>query len=98
MQLRKVAVSTFLLGLGVYILLPTADEIIVHPTFGWFLSYVFNIPLALGILLSVAIYRGVGVACLLGALGLGGKPVYAKLKDRLRKRKKSEKQGRNTKQ
>jgi hypothetical protein len=38
MRLRKVAVSVFLLGLGVYIWLPTADEIVIHPTFGLFLS------------------------------------------------------------
>jgi hypothetical protein len=36
MQLRKIAVSAFLLGLGVYIWLPTADEIVIHPTFGLF--------------------------------------------------------------
>jgi hypothetical protein len=93
MRLRRVAVSTFFLGLGVYIWLPTADEIAIHPTFGWFLAYVLNIPLVYGVLLSMLIYRGVGTASLLGALILGGKPVYTKLKERFsRKTKNSEAQ------
>ena len=88
MRLRRVAFSTFLLGVGVYIWLPTADEIVIHPTFGWFLSYVLNIPLVYGVFLSVVIYRGVGAACLLVSLLVGGKPIYDKLKERLRKRAK----------
>ena len=86
MQLRKVAVSAFLLGLGVYIWLPTADEIIIHPTLGLFLSIVLHINYAYGVLLSIIIYRIVGSACLLGALLLGGKPVYNKLKEKLRRK------------
>jgi hypothetical protein len=40
MRLRKVAVSAFLLGLGADIWFPTADEIVIHPTLGLFLSYI----------------------------------------------------------
>jgi hypothetical protein len=40
------------------------------------------------VLLSIIIYRGVGLACLLGALLVGGKPIYAKLKERFKKEKK----------
>ena len=32
------------------------------------------------------IYRGVGVACLIGALTVGGKPIYIKFKERIRKK------------
>jgi hypothetical protein len=85
MQLRKFAVSAFLLGLGVYIWLPTADEIIIHPTFGLFLSIVLHINYAYGVLLSIIIYRITGSACILGSLLLGGKPVYDKLKEKLRR-------------
>jgi hypothetical protein len=35
MRLRRVAVSAFLLGLGIYILLPTADEIVINPSLGF---------------------------------------------------------------
>ena len=86
MRLGKVAVSVFLLGLGVYIWLPTADEIVIHPTFGLFLCYVMHINYAYGLLLSIIIYRGVGSVCLLSALLLGGKPVYHKLREKLRRR------------
>jgi hypothetical protein len=85
MQLSKIAVSAFLLGLGVYIWLPTADEIVIHPTFGLFLSIVLHINYAYGVLLSIIIYRAIGSTCILGALLLGGKPVYNKLKEKLRR-------------
>jgi hypothetical protein len=86
MRLRRVAFSTFLLATALYILLPTADEIVIHPVFGLFLSYVLKVPFVYGMLLSIIIYRGVGVACLLGALLIGGKPIYISLKERFRKK------------
>ena len=86
MQLSKFTFSAFFLGLGVYIWLPTADEIVIHPTFGLFLSIILHINYAYGVLLSIIIYRTIGSACLLGALLLGGKPVYNKLKEKLRRK------------
>ena len=85
MRLRRVGFSLFLLSLSLYILFPTADEIVIHPLFGLFLSHVFNMPLVYGVLLSIVIYRGVGLACLLGALLIGGKPIYYKLKEKTAK-------------
>ena len=89
MLLRMVAFSVSLLALSLYILLPTADEIIIHPIFGLFLANAFNLPLVLGVFLSIIIYRGVGFACLLSALLIGGKPMYCKLKERVRKKPKA---------
>jgi hypothetical protein len=86
MRLRKVAFSAFLLAVGLYILLPTADEIVIHPVFGLFLSIVLHLPLVYGVLLSIVIYRSIGLACLLVALLVGGKPIYSKLKERFRKK------------
>jgi hypothetical protein len=85
MRLRRVAFSTFLLATALYILLPTADEIVIHPVFGLFLSYALHVSFVYGVLLSFIIYRAVGVVCLLGALLIGGKPIYNKLKERFRK-------------
>jgi len=87
MRLRRVAVSAFLIGLGIYIWLPTADEIVIHPTLGFFFSYVFSINIVYGVLLSVLLYRGIGSACLLGGLFLGGKPAYRQLRERLKGKK-----------
>jgi uncharacterized membrane protein len=96
MQLRKVAVSVSLLALSLYILLPTADEIIIHPILGLLLANALNLPLAYGVLLSIIIYRGVGSACLLGTLLIGGKPIYRELKERIRKKPKPKKKQTHT--
>lgn len=87
MHLRKVAFPAFMLGTSLYILLPTADEIFIHPAFGLFLSYILQIPLIYGVFLSIIIYRTVGVGCLLVALLKGGRPIYDKFKERLAKKK-----------
>jgi len=87
MKLRKVAFLAFMLGTSLYILLPTADEIVIHPAFGFFLSYVLHIPLVYGVLLSIIIFRTVGLSCLLTALIKGGRPIYVKLKESLAKKK-----------
>jgi hypothetical protein len=84
-MLKKVAVSAFLLALSLYILLPTADEIVIHPVFGLFLSIVLKMPLAYGVLLSIIIYRG-NRLCMLAALLIGGKPIYFKLKEKFKKK------------
>jgi hypothetical protein len=86
MGFRKAATSTFLLGIGVYIWLPTADEIIIHPILGLLFSTVFNINIVYGMLLSLLLYRGIGSLCIVGAVVSGGKPVYRKLRERFTKR------------
>jgi hypothetical protein len=85
MHFRKIAFSAFMLATSLYIFLPTADEILIRPTFGFFLSYAFNLPYVYGVLLSIIIYRVVGVACLVAALLVGGKPTYFLLKEKIAK-------------
>jgi hypothetical protein len=87
MRLRKIAFPAFMLAVSLYILLPTADEIFIHPAFGLFLSYVFQIPLVYGVLLSIIIYRTIGIVCLFVALIAGGRPIYNGLKENLAKKK-----------
>ncbi len=84
-MIRKVAFSTFLLGLSLYILLPTPDELVIYPAVGFFFSYAFHTPFVYGVLLTMIIYRTVGVASLLGALLIGGKPIYNNLKGSFKK-------------
>ena len=86
MRIRKVAFSVSLLVLSIYILLPTPDEIVIHPILGFFLANLFNLNLIYAVLLSVVVYRAVGLACLLAALLIGGKPIYHKLKERMKRR------------
>jgi hypothetical protein len=87
MNFRKAGTSTLLLGIGVYIWLPTADEIVIHPTLGLLFSIVFNINIIYGVLLSLVLYRGIGSLCIAGVVYLGGKPIYRKLRERLAKTK-----------
>jgi hypothetical protein len=86
MRLRKIAFPAFMLATSVYILLPTADEIFIHPAFGLFLSYVLGIPLIYGVMLSIIIYRTIGVSCLFAALLTGGKSIYTRFKESLAKK------------
>lgn len=74
---ERVSVALALLGLSLYILVPSPDEIIIHPSLGLLLSQIFSLPFASGNLLSVILYRVAGAGCLLSALLLGGKP-YSK--------------------
>jgi hypothetical protein len=83
MRFGKVAFSAVMLGLGVYILLPTADELVIHPVLGLFFSYAFNIPFYEGVLISVVLYRVAGLLCLFSAIAVGGKPVYFKFKEKM---------------
>lgn len=82
---KRVSLAIILLSVALYILLPTLDEVFIHPVFGLFLSQVFDLPIIHGTLLSVIIYRSIGVVCLLGALLIGGKPIYQKIKARFKK-------------
>jgi hypothetical protein len=86
MHFRKVAFSAVMLAAGLYILLPTADEVIVHPTLGFLLASIFNIPYIFGVLISIVLYRAIGVICLVSAIATGGKPIYLALKQKLKKK------------
>jgi hypothetical protein len=87
MRFKRLVFSTFLLGLGIYILLPTPDELIIHPVLGFFFSYLLGINIIYGLLLSALFYRIFGSACVFGAIVLGGKPSYLQFKERMRLKK-----------
>ncbi len=85
MTLRKVGFSAFLLAVSLYILLPTPDELVIYPAGVFFFAYALHMPLFYGLLLTMVIYRALGVSCLGFALATGGKPVYYMLKNRFKK-------------
>ena len=88
MRLKKnVAFAFFLLCIGLYILIPTLDEFLIHPVFGFFLFRIFDLPYIYGIAASIIMYRVAGVICLVVAIVIGGKPVYEKLKAKFRKKR-----------
>jgi hypothetical protein len=70
-----------------YILLPTPDELFIYPVGSFFFSVALHMPFVYALVLTMIIYRGIGAACLIGALLIGGKPIYYNLKERYRKRR-----------
>jgi hypothetical protein len=58
---------------------------VIYPAGIFFFSYAFHMPLLYALLLTMVIYRAVGVASLVGALVVGGKPIYYMFKTRFRK-------------
>ena len=83
----KVTLSTLLLGFSLYIFLPTPDELFIYPAVGLFLTYTFHISFVYSALLIKLFYYGSGVVALLGALLIGGKPIYNGFKEKCTKRK-----------
>ena len=86
-MLRKVALSTVLLGFSLYIFLPTPDEVVIYPAVGLFLTYTFHISFVYAALLITLFYYGSGCVALLAALLIGGKPIYNSLKEKYTKRR-----------
>ena len=86
-MLRKVALSTFLLGYALYIFLPTPDELFIYPSAGVFLTYTFHISFLYAVLLIALFYYGSGVIALSAALLIGGKPIFHMFEEKYRKRK-----------
>jgi hypothetical protein len=75
-----------MLAVSLYILYPTPEEVLIHPVFGLFLSKLFQTPIYYGIIASIILYRIVGVICLSVALLTGGKSVYLKIREKIKKR------------
>jgi hypothetical protein len=86
MYLRKTAYSTFMLAFALYIFLPTPDELVIYPVVGLFLTCTFHVSIVCAVLLITLFYYGAGVVSLLGALIIGGKPIYLSLKERCKRR------------
>jgi hypothetical protein len=87
MRLKKAALSTFLMAVFLYVILPTPDQLFIFPACTLFFAYTLHISLVYGLILISLLYYGTGAACLFGALLIGGRPVYCSLKEKYRKRK-----------
>ena len=87
MTLRKVGFSACLLAVALYIFLPTPDELFIYPVAGLFLSFTLHVSIVYAVLLITLFYYGAGAISLLGALMIGGKPIYNNLKVMYRKRR-----------
>jgi hypothetical protein len=94
MTLRKVVFSAVLFFESIYILLPTPDELVIYTVLSLFFAYAFHLPIVYGVLLSMILSRGLGSLCMIGALVIGGKPIYHKLKGKLNIRRNEDQKNR----
>ena len=86
MMSKRLSLAAGLLGAAVYILVPTPDEAVIHPAVSGALYIYFQVDPLTGLLVSVAVYRLAGLACLAGALLLGGRDALRMLREKLRVR------------
>jgi len=72
--------SVFLLSVGIFLTIPTPEDIIILGGIGKYMSSVFNLSTGRGILYTTLIYKGAGVAMICVAVVLGGSYIQEKLK------------------
>jgi hypothetical protein len=77
---KNISIAIVLMGVSLYIILPTPDEIVVYPAFGFIFSNLFNMPFIQGAFLAIIGYHTVGVLCMTGSFLLGGKQMLEKLR------------------
>jgi hypothetical protein len=77
---KNISIAIVLMGVSLFIMLPTPDEIVVYPAFGLIFSNLFNMPFIQGAFLAIIGYNTVGVLCMTGSFLLGGKQMLEKLR------------------
>lgn len=77
--------SIFLLSLGIYLTIPTPEDVVILGTLGKYISAVFDLSAGKGILYATLTYKGMGVALLCAAIILGGAYIREKLKSKVKK-------------
>jgi len=82
-MMRRVPLSFALLAVGIYIVVPTPDEILIHPAIGYILSKAFNTSLQVGIIWSCTMYIGIGILFLASSLLLGGRIIMHEINSKI---------------
>ena len=77
--------SIFLLSLGIYLTIPTPEDVVILGTLGKYISGAFDLSAGKGILYATLTYKGIGVALLCAAMILGGAYIRGKLKSKVKK-------------
>ncbi len=73
-----------LMVVGIYIIIPTPEEIVIHSTIAIFLSKTLKVTVSWGVILSAVIYRSLGLISLAVGLILGGEAALRRLKKRMK--------------
>jgi hypothetical protein len=82
-MMRRVPLSFALLTIGLYIVVPTPDELLIHPFTGYILSRAFNTSIKTGIIWSCTAYNSIGILFLASALLLGGRIILHELNSKI---------------
>ncbi|MFH2111721.1 MAG: hypothetical protein ABIJ47_10745 [Candidatus Bathyarchaeota archaeon] len=82
-MMRRLPLSFALLAVGIYIVVPTPDEILIHPFMGYMLSKAFNTSFKTGIIWSCTIYVSIGLIFLASSLLLGGRIILHEINSKI---------------
>ena len=84
---RRLPLAFALMVTGLFMFVPTPDELLIHPCSGYVISKLFNMDFKSGVLWSIGVYNGIGVVFVLLSILLGGKVVIAELNVRVEEQK-----------
>jgi len=76
---RSLPLAFALMAYGVYIIVPTPDELAIHPITGYLFTRTFNVSIQTGVLWSIGLYNALGFVLLALSLALGGRVVLDRL-------------------
>lgn len=83
---RRLPLAFALMASGVYIIVPTPDELVLHPLMGCLLSRYLNVSIQTGVILSIGAYFVIGFAFLVSSIVIGGTVVLDELNHRMTER------------
>lgn len=75
----RTPLSFALMAVGIYIVAPTPDELLIHPITGYVISRAFNVSLQTGVVWSCTAYISIGLLFLASSLLLGGRIILSEL-------------------
>ncbi len=80
---RRLPLALTLMMSGVFIVVPTPDELLIHPFIGYAYTIIFNIDLKTGIIWSIISYNTLGLFMILISLIIGGRFVLVELNNQM---------------
>ena len=80
---RRLPLAFALMASGVYIIVPTPDELVLHPLTGCLLSRYLNVSIQTGVIMSVGAYFVIGFAFIVSSIAIGGTVVLDELSRRM---------------
>ncbi len=80
---RRLPLALTLMMSGVFIVVPTPDELLIHPFIGYAYTRIFNIDLKTGIIWSIISFNALGLFMILISLIIGGRFVLVELNNQM---------------